>query len=112
MKLNPHKTHSITLSRSRKPYPPHPPLTFYRLDWKFLAYLKLLGVTIDKKLTFKKHIASSIAQKFGLIQKCYKTLGNNDAVLKSFYTFILPFFKYCSASDLNLKLLHPVINNF
>ena len=70
-------------------------------------------------MTFEKHIhniASSIAQKIGLVCKCYKTLGNNDAVLKSFYIFILPCFEYCSpvwcsASDLHLKLLDCALNN-
>ena len=119
MKLNPRKTHSIIISRSRTPYPLHPPLTLCGLDLEVSSSLKLLGVTIDDKLTFEKHvrnIASSIAQKTGLIRKCYKTLGNNDAVLKSFYAFILPCFEYCSpvwcsASDSHLKLLDRALNN-
>ena len=52
---------------------------------------------LDDKLTFDKHIlniASYIVQKPGLICKCYKTLGNKDAVLKSFYAFVLPWFEY------------------
>ena len=55
--------------------------------------LKLLGVTIDDRLTLEKHIcniASLFGQKSGLIRKYYKTFGNNNAVLKSFYAFILP----------------------
>ena len=62
--------------------------------------LNLLRVTLNSKLTFEKknirNLASSIAQKTGHIHKCYKTLGNNDALLKSFYAFILFFFEYCS----------------
>ena len=81
--------------------------------------LRLLGVKIDNKLTFEKNIcniASSIAQKSGLIGKCYKTLGNDDAVLKSFYAFILLCFEYCSpvwcsAFDWHLKLLDCALNN-
>ena len=93
MKLNPRKTHSIIISRSRTPYPPHPPLTLCGFNMEVSSSLKLLGVTIDDKLTFENHIrniASSFTGKIGLIQKCYKTLGNNDAVLKSFYAFIIP----------------------
>ena len=55
-------------------------------------------------------------KKTGLICKCYETLGNNDAVLKSFYAFILPCFEYCSpvrcsASDSHLKLLDRAPSN-
>ena len=52
---------------------------------------------MDDKLTFEKqirNIASVIAQKTGLIRKCYKTFGNNDVVLKFFNTFILLCFEY------------------
>ena len=73
MKLNHRKTHSIIISRSRTPYPFHPPLTLCGLDLEVSSSLKRLGVTIDDKLTFEKHvrnIASSIAQKTGLIRKC------------------------------------------
>ena len=66
MKLNPHKTQSIIISRSRTPYPSHPPLTLCGFDLEVSSSFKLLGVTIDDKLTFEKHIrniSSSIAQK-------------------------------------------------
>ena len=66
------------------PYPLYPPLFLCGLDLEVSSFLNLLRVTTDDKLTFEKHIriiASSIAQKTGLICKCYKTLDNNDAVL-------------------------------
>ena len=66
MKLNPRKTHSIIISQSRTPNPPHPPLTLCGLDLEVSSSLKFLGVTLDDKLAFEKHIrniASSIAQK-------------------------------------------------
>ena len=82
--------------------------------------IKLLGALIDDKLTFEKHIhsvAASIAQKTGLIRKCVGALGNqDDAVLKSFYGFILPCFEYASpvwgsAADTHLRLLDRALNN-
>ena len=88
MEFNPHKTDSISIRQSRTPYLPQPPLTLCELDLEVSSSLKLLGVTIDDKLTFEKHIrniASSIAQKTGLICKFYKTFGNNDAILKSIF---------------------------
>ena len=66
MKFNPRKTHKITISRSRTPHPLHSPLTLCGLYLQVSISFKLLGVTIDDKLTFKKHIrniAFSIAQK-------------------------------------------------
>ena len=38
------------------PYPPLPPLTMCRLDIEVSTSLKLLGITIDDKSTFEKHI--------------------------------------------------------
>ena len=119
MKLNPSKTHSIIVSRSRTPLPLHPPLLLCGVVLEVSNSLELLGVTLDNKLTFEKHIrnmANSIAQKTGLIRKCYKALGNSDSVLKSFYAFILPCFEYCSpvwgsASDSHLRLLDRAFNN-
>ena len=104
MKLNPRKTHSITISRYRTPYPP---LTLCGLAMEVSSSLKFLGVTLDDNLTFENHnfnLASSIAQKTSLIRKFYKTLGNNDAVLKSFYAFFMICFEL-SASDLHLNLI-------
>ena len=63
-----------------------------KIQNKFTRFLnfssfRTLEITNDDKLPFEKHIrniASSISQKTCLIRKCYKTHGNNDAVLKSF----------------------------
>ena len=69
MKLNPRKIHSITISRSRTPYPPHPLLTLCGFDLKVSSFFRLLVVILDNKLTFEKHIrniVSSIAQKLVL----------------------------------------------
>ena len=119
MKLNPSKTHSMIVSRSRTDYPPHPPLHLCGTTLEVSNSLKLLGVTLDSKLTFEKHIrnmASSISQKTGILRKGCKTLGRNDAVIKSFYAFILPCFEYCmpvwsSAVNSHLRLLDRALNN-
>ena len=103
--LNPLKTLSITIILSMTP---HPLLILSELRLEVSSSLKIPRVTIDAKLTFESDISnidSSIAQKTGLIRICYKSLNNNAVVLESFYAFILPCFKYCSASDLHLKLL-------
>ena len=95
MKLGPHKTHLIPIIQSWASYSP---LTLCGFSLNVSSSLKLLGVPIFDKLTFGKHIrniASLIAQKIGFIRKCYKTFGNNDAVLKFFYAFILPYLFSC-----------------
>ena len=92
MKLNSHKIHLITFSRSRTPLPPHSPLNLCELGLEVSRYFKLLGVKFDNKLTFEKHIhniVSSISHEIGFIRKCYKNLGNNDAVLKYLHLFCL-----------------------
>ena len=63
MKLHIRKTHTITFSQSRTL---HPPLTFCGLELEVSNLLKLLGVTLDNKITFEKRIRnlpSSIAPK-------------------------------------------------
>ena len=76
----------------------------------------------DDRLTFEKQICISCfyhCLKTGLICKCYKTLGNNYAVLKqcydrskSFYAFILPFLStFLLFVTLHLKLLDRAPNN-
>ena len=120
MKLNPSKTSTIIVSRSRTLHPPHPPLQLCGSFLEVSRSIRLLGVVIDDKLTFEDHIrstAGSIAQKTGLIRKCVRALGNDDdAVLRSFYGFLLPCFEYaspvwCSAADSHLKLLDRALNN-
>ena len=100
LKLNPNKTQSIIVSRSRTLYPAHPDLELCGSSIAVSSYFKLLGVLIDDKLTFEKHIrtlASSISQKTGLLRKCYRCFRDEDVIIRSFFAFILPCFEYCSA---------------
>ena len=113
MKLNPTKSQSITVSRSRTIIPPHSTLFMDGSPLSISKSIKLLGVTLDNKLTFEEHlrtVSTSIAQKTGLLRKCRRTLNNDDATLRTFFAFILPSFEYCmpvwlSAADCHLKLL-------
>ena len=108
------KTNTIIISRYRTP---HSPLTLCELDLEISSSFEFLGVTFDDKLTFEKHIcniACSIAQKTIPICKCYKILGNNDAVLKSFYAFILPCFESVhlfGTLHLTLSMLYKFLHN-
>ena len=66
----------------------HPPLSLCGVELETFTFLKLLGIVLDNKLTFEiciRNIAISIALMTGFIGKCFKDLGNDDSVLRSFY---------------------------
>ena len=118
MKLNPSKSHDIIFGRSRTTFPPHPDIAVEGVVIPRCSILKLLGVTMDSKLTYEPHlrqVASSITQKVGLLRKCHKIYSSDDVVRNCFYSFILPHFEYChslwlSASECHLKLLERAFN--
>ena len=81
MNFNPNKTHSIIVSRSKTTLSRHPPLSLCRVELDTSIFLNLLKIVLVIKLTFEIHIrniASLIAQKTGLIRKCFKALANDD----------------------------------
>ena len=85
----------MIVSWSRTAYPPHPSLTLCGTSSEEYKHLVLLGVTLDSKLTFEKHIrqmAASISQKIGIVRKCYRTLGRSEAINKAFFAYVLPCF--------------------
>ena len=119
MELNATKTKSIRFSRSRTAIPEHPDL--YIGDTKIgdEEKLKLLGVWFNSKITFEYHvrtIAHTVSQKIGILRKCWQTYQENSIVLKCFYSFILPFFEYCSvvwrsSAPTHLKMLQRMFNS-
>ena len=113
MKLNPTKTQSMIVSRSRTLYPEHPDLLLNNVVLNTCNSFKILGVLFDSKFTFEQHvrsISSSVAQKIGLLRKSYKIFGDTSVLRKCFNSFILPCLEYCSpawssAAASHLKLL-------
>ena len=118
MKLNANKTQSMVVSRSRTEDPPHPDLLIDNIPLTTCNSFKILGVTLDSKFTFEKHIrsmSSSIAQKIGILRKSYKIFGEQSILKNCFNSFILPCFEYCSpvwssAADSHLNLLDRNMN--
>ena len=56
------------------------------------------------------NLSVGISRKVGLLRKCKVLYDSNDIVLRSFYSFILPHFEYCSpiwlsAADSHFRLL-------
>ena len=117
MKLNPTKTQSMIVSRSRTLLPEHPDLLLNNVVLSTYSSFKILGILFDSKFTFEQHIrsiSSSVAQKIGLLRKSHKIFGDLSVVRKCFYSFILPCLEYCSpawssAAASHLKLLDKTV---
>ena len=109
----------MTVSRSRTALLHHPSLLIGGSSVSISKSIRLLGVTLDNKLTFEEQLQSmtaAISQKAGLLRKCHSAFGNDDAVKQTFFVFILPSFEYCmpvwlSAASSHLELLDRVLSN-
>ena len=100
MLLNPIKTKSMIFSRSRTSLPVHPELSLENYILENVDALKLLGVTLDPKLTYECHlrnVTTKVAQKIGILRKAWRIYQDDDLIKKCFYAFIFPYFEYCSA---------------
>ena len=119
MKLNPNKSKEMIVSRSRTLVPEHPNLLINGVIINRSNQLKLLGVTLDSKLTFETHLrnmARGISQKLGILRKSKKIYKDDDILRRCFFSFILPHFEYCSAvwssaADSHLRLLERAFNS-
>ena len=64
-------------------------------------------------MTFERHlrsVSSAAAQRLGIMRKSWKEFHDRSLLLRSFWSFVLPVWKYCSpmwcsAADSHLKLL-------
>ena len=118
MKMNPTKTQCMIVSRSRSAFPPHPDLFIDDVPLALCDSFKILGMILDSKFTFEQHlhsVSSSVAQKIGLLRKCFKIFRDQSILLKCFNSFILPCLEYCSpiwssAADSHLRLLDKNLN--
>ena len=117
MKLNASKTKTMIVSRSRTV---HPQLTPFTLDGTVLnesADLVILGVTLDAKMTFERHlrsVSSAAAQRLGIMRKSWQIFHDRSLLVRSFWNFVLLVLEYCSAvwcsaADSHLKLLDRVV---
>ena len=119
MKLNPNKSKEIIVSRSRTLFPEHPIVLINGVIINRANQLKLLGVTLDSKLTFESHIRNmsvGISQKLGILRKSRKIYEDDVILRRCFFSFILPHFEYCSAvwssaADSHIRLLERAFNS-
>ena len=80
--------------------------------------LDILGVTIDSKLTFEKHLRSvsrAASQRLGILRKSWRVFHDKLLIGRCFCGFVLQVLEYCSAvwcsaADTHLKLLNRVVS--
>ena len=61
--------------------------------------MRILGVTLDTKLTFEKHISTilmSAAQKIGILRRAWSIYQDESIVSRCFWSLILPILEYCA----------------
>ena len=96
------KTKTRIVSRSRTMHPQSPALTIGKTVLKESDDLVILGVTIDLKITFEKHLRSvsrAAFQRLGILRKSWQVidmigcfLGDALGVLSCpFWSTLLPF---------------------
>ena len=119
MKLNPKKTQAIIFSRSRTLEPPFPSLVIGNEILVVKDSMEILGVILDSKLTFEKHIrslCSSLSRKIGVLRKSFSVFHCQNILRNCFYSFLLPCFEYCapvwcSAASCHLAVIDRTLNH-
>ena len=99
MKLNPAKSKSLLVSRSRTVLPEHPTLEVDGVVVKEDDTLKVLGVTLDKRMTYEDHVRSVVAQarqKTGIMRKAARIFEDNNVLSRCLKAYVLPLVEYCS----------------
>ena len=74
-------------------HPQLPPLTIGRTVLKESDDLVILGVTIDSKMTFEKHLCSVsrvASQRLGILKKSWQVFHDRSLLGRCFRGFVLP----------------------
>ena len=118
MMLNLSKTKAMLMSRSRTQHPPHPDISIGNIVLENVNELHILGMTLDTKLTFEKHIrsvVSSAAQKIGILRLAWSIYRDESVVSRCFWSLLLPILEYCSpvwgsSAEGHLALLNRIVD--
>ena len=84
----------------------------------FVCEMRILGLTLDTKLTYERHIRtilSSAAQKIGILRRAWSIYRDENIVSRCYWSLILPILEYCSpvwnsSADGHLALLNHIVN--
>ena len=118
MKLNPSKTKTMIVSKSRTIHPQSPPLTIGGTVLKESDDLVILGVTFDSKMTFEKHLRSvsrAASQRLGIMRKSWRVFHDRSLLGRCFRGIVMLVSEYCSAvccsaADTHLKQLERAVS--
>ena len=99
-------------------HPQSPPLTIGGTVLKESDDLVILGVTIDSKMTFEKHLCSvsrAASQRLGILRKSWRVFHHRSHLGRCFRGIVLSVLEYCSAfwcsaADTHLKLLDRAVS--
>ena len=119
MKINPAKSKSMIISRSRTPLPLHGNLILQGDTVSNCNDLSILGVKLDKTLSFESHVrdlVSTASQRLGLLRKSFKVFEDNSVSASCLRAFVLPLLEYCapvwsSAAATHLSLVDRVFKS-
>ena len=98
-------------------HPAHPDINIDNVVLENVHEMQILGVTIDKKLTYERHLRSvvkSAAQKIGILRLAWSIYRDENIISRCFWTLILPILEYCSpvwssSCDGHLALLNRIV---
>jgi len=118
MLVNPSKTKGMLISRLRTVEPLFPDFVIDGVAVEMVSELKVLGVILDSKLTFEKHVrsvAASASRRVGILRKTMGIYRDVAVVAKCFWAFLLPVLEYCSpvwmsAATSHLLLLDRIVS--
>ena len=116
--MNVSKTKTTIVSRSHTMHPQPPSLTVGGTVLKGSDDLVILGVTMDSKLTFEKHLhlVSRVAsQRLGIFRKSWRVFLDKSLLERCLMGFVLPSFQcssavWCSAANTHLKILDHAVS--
>ena len=97
LSLNIKKTHFMVFTSKNKT-PTNMELHIGGQPIEKVEHTKFLGVILDHKITWKKHInyiSNKIAKGIGIIKKVRKYL-NSETLISLYYSFIYPYLIYCN----------------
>ena len=110
-----HSLYSIQVTHNASPVTP---INYWGTVLKESDDLVILGVTIDSKLTFEKHlclVSRAASQRLGIFRKSWRVFHDGSLLERCFRGFVLLVVRYCSAvwcsaADTHLKLLDRAVS--
>ena len=92
-KVNATKTQAMTLGKSQYPYN----LFIGDKSIEIEPTLKILGVTLDRDLSFKPHVAIMLKKAYAKIAalRRIKRLVPSDVIISLYKAYVLPHLEYC-----------------